>query len=167
MQLSCPKCGTRDARVSARHGIGEAAKALCGIYQLRCRRCRTRWQTSMWSGDSWKYASCPRCYRQDLTTWSLQYYHPSASIFLKIRFGATPFRCAACRCNFASFRPCREKFVRRHETHAEPMPVAAPALESLPMNPADLPALARAVGTSVQPEVPVAREVRDTVEPML
>jgi purine nucleoside phosphorylase len=35
------------------------------------------------------------------------------------------------------------------------------------MNPADLPALARAVGTSVQPEVPVAREVRDTVEPML
>jgi transcription elongation factor Elf1 len=166
MQLACPKCGIRDARVSARSGIGETLKAMCGIYALRCRRCRTRWETSMWSGDAWKYAHCPRCYRQELTTWSLQYYHPPTSVYLKIKMGATPFRCAACRCNFASFRQCREKFAWRHRTHVEPAPpLPAPApTASLPLNEADLSALTHAVGTeSVKPEV----RVRDTVEPML
>lgn len=146
MQLACPKCGTRDARVSTRHGIGEAFKALCGVYQLRCRRCNERWETSMWANDAWKYAKCPRCYRQELTTWSLQYYHPPASTHLKITLGATPYRCAACRCNFASFLPCREKFVWRHRTHAEPMTATT-------TNEADLRALANAVGSqTVKPE---------------
>lgn len=155
MQLACPKCGTRDARVSTRHGIGEALKALVGIHQLRCRRCNERWETSMWDSQAWKYAKCPRCYWQELTTWSLQYYHPPADIHLKITLGATPYRCAACRCNFASFRPCREKFVWRHRTHVEPMTATA-------TNPADLQALAEAVGSeTVKPETssPTVAEV--------
>jgi len=93
----------------------------------------------MWADQAWKYAHCPRCYRQELTTWSLEYYHPPTSTHLKIALGATPFRCAACRCNFASFRRCREKFVWRHRMQA---PVAAQ-----PTNEADLQALAGAVGT--------------------
>jgi hypothetical protein len=39
-----------------------------------------------------------------------------------LRMGATPYRCAACRCNFASFKPCKEKFSWRHEPKPEPAP---------------------------------------------
>jgi hypothetical protein len=50
--------------------------------------------------------------------------------------GAIPYRCAACRCNFASFRPCKERFSWRHETKpALPQPrpsPPAPASSSLP-----------------------------------
>ncbi len=109
MQLACPNCGTREAKVSSVRGIGEALKSLVGIYQLRCRRCKTRWETSAWADGAWKYARCPRCYRQDLTTWSLKYYNPPSSTMLMLQLGAKRFRCAACRCNFASFKPCRDK----------------------------------------------------------
>jgi hypothetical protein len=116
MQLACPNCGTREVKVSMRHGIGEAIKSLCGIYQLRCRRCRTRWETSMWADGAWKYARCPRCYRQELTTWSLKYYNPPTGTMLKLQLGARRYRCPACRCNFASFKPCRDKTIwRRNE----------------------------------------------------
>lgn len=93
----------------------------------------------MWADQAWKYAHCPRCYRQELTTWSLAYYHPPTSTHLKITLGATPYRCAACRCNFASFRPCRGKFVWRHRTQE--------AVTATPTNEADLRALSDAVGS--------------------
>ncbi len=109
----------------------------------------------MWAGDSFKFARCPRCYRQDLTTWSLEYYHPPTSTALKLKMGANAVRCAACRCNFASFRPIKAKFAWRHQTRQEPstVPVTAPAaaMESLPLNTSDLPALAQALGASNAP----------------
>jgi hypothetical protein len=120
MQLSCPKCGTRDIRMSHRRTLPELLRGLVGIYPLRCRRCRYRWETSVWSDGAWKYARCPRCYRQELTSWSEQYYHPPRWTVILLRLGATPYRCAACRCNFASFRRCRERFTWRHETHLDP-----------------------------------------------
>src|SRR5262245_50650586 len=119
MQLSCPKCGSRDARISHRKGLAEFLRGLVGGTPLRCRRCSTRWETSVWDGGAWKFARCPRCYRQELTTWSEQYYRPTAWITLKLRSGATPYRCAACRCNFASFKKCKEKFSWRHEERPE------------------------------------------------
>jgi hypothetical protein len=115
MQLSCPKCGTRDVRVSHRASFAEQFRSLFGIYPLRCRRCRTRWETSVWESGDWKFARCPRCYRQELTTWSEQYYRPSRRIIFMLRMGAAPYRCAACRYNFASFRKCKEKFSWRHQ----------------------------------------------------
>jgi hypothetical protein len=120
MQLSCPKCGTRDIRMSHRQTFPELLRGLVGIYPLRCRRCRHRWETSVWSAGAWKFARCPRCYRQELTTWSEQYYHPPRWTVILLRLGATPYRCAACRCNFASFRRCLERFTWRHETHLDP-----------------------------------------------
>jgi hypothetical protein len=113
----------------------------------------------MWSNGAWKYAHCPRCYRQELSTWSPQYYHPPLGTYLKIQAGATPYRCAACRCNFASFRPCREKFVWRHRTHAEPAPV------SRPVNQADLAALSQAVNEAAAH--PAAERAREFSEPTL
>jgi len=95
-------------------------RALIGVYPLRCRRCRTRWETSVWASGAWKYARCPRCYRQELTTWSEQYYRPPRWTVILLRLGATPYRCAACRCNFASFRPCKERFSWRKSNAAEP-----------------------------------------------
>lgn len=125
MQLACPKCGTRHTRVSSRYGMGELLKALFGVYQMRCRHCRTRWQTSMWANQAWRYARCPRCYRQELTTWNEQYYNPPPGTSWKLLLGAKRYRCAACRCNFASFKPCREKFQWRHETRVEAAAAAA------------------------------------------
>jgi len=119
MQLNCPKCGTREVRLSHRQTFGELMRGLVGIYPLRCRRCRHRWETSVWANGAWKYARCPRCYRQELATWSEQYYRPPRWTGFLLRIGATPYRCAACRCNFASFRPCRERFAWRHQTRVE------------------------------------------------
>src|SRR5712692_4504641 len=124
MQLTCPKCGTREVRVSHRLGILEQIKGLVGIYPLRCRRCRHRWSTSAWAEGAWRFARCPRCYRQELTTWSEQYYHSARLTVMLLRMGAIPYRCAACRCNFASFTPCKERFSWRHEDK-----VAKPAAE--------------------------------------
>ena len=127
MQLSCPQCGTRDVRVSHRRGLFEYLKAVAGIYPLRCQRCRVRWETSVWASGAWKYARCPRCYRQELTTWSEQYYHPPRSITLRLSLGATPYRCAACRCNFASFRACKERYTwRKRDTGRAPAPETTP-----------------------------------------
>lgn len=120
MQLSCPKCGTREIRVSHKKDILEEIKALFGVYPLRCRKCRFRWSTSAWADGAWKYARCPRCYRQDLTTWSEQYYHPPRWTVIMLRSGATPYRCPTCRCNFASFRPCKEKLAWRSLTDVKP-----------------------------------------------
>jgi len=115
MQLACPKCGARDARVAHRKGLGEWFGGLLGIYPLRCRRCEMRWQTSTWESAAWKYARCPKCYRQELSTWSEVHYSPPRSTIIQLRLGATPYRCVACRCNFASFKKCKEKFSWRHQ----------------------------------------------------
>lgn len=123
MQIACPKCGTRETRVSHHHGFGEFIKSLLGIYQMRCRRCRERWETSSWENGAWKYARCPRCYRQELTTWSLEYYNPTAWTIWKMRLGAKRFRCNACRCNFVSWKPARDKKRWKRPPH----PVGEPA----------------------------------------
>ena len=68
----------------------------------------------MWENGSWRYARCPKCYRQELSTWSEQYYNPPRMVTWMLNLGATPYRCAACRNNFASFKKCREKFSWRH-----------------------------------------------------
>ena len=130
MKLTCSKCGARDARVSHPQSIWEQLKAWCGIYQLRCRRCQKRWETSVWSDGAWKYARCPRCYRQELTTWSEQYYHSPAMMTVQLRMGATPYRCAACRCNFASFKECKERFMWRHNTRVPVPPTGGAAVAS-------------------------------------
>jgi hypothetical protein len=78
----------------------------------------------VWAEGAWRYARCPLCYRQELTTWSEQYYHPRRWTIILLRLGATPYRCAACRCNFASFRRCKERFSWRHKTRVEASPQA-------------------------------------------
>ena len=125
MQLACPNCGSRDARVSHRKGLREWLRGCYGACPLRCRRCQTRWVTSVWESASWKYARCPKCYRQELTTWSEHYYNAPRLTKIKLGLGATPYRCAACRCNFASFKKCKEKFSWRHKERPHTPPELA------------------------------------------
>ena len=82
---------------------------------MRCRRCRHSWETSAWANQAWRYARCPRCYRQDLSTWDTSYYNPDFSTGLLLALGARPQRCEACRCNFASYRPRRRRYSRKHK----------------------------------------------------
>jgi hypothetical protein len=131
MQLSCPKCGTRDVRVSHRRTFWEHLQGLVGIYPLRCRRCHARWATSTWEAGAWRYARCPKCYRQELTTWSDQYYNPPFSVRFWLKLGATRYRCAACRCNFASFKKCKEKFSWRHQERPLPDGDTAPEADTV------------------------------------
>jgi len=82
---------------------------------MRCKRCDERWETSTWSDSAWRYARCPRCYRQDLTYWNESHYSPPLSVRLFLALGAKHIRCAACRYNFASFKPRKERFAWKHE----------------------------------------------------
>jgi hypothetical protein len=109
-------------RVAHAHGLGEFLKGLVGLSKLRCRRCNTRWQTSVWSDGSWKYARCPRCYRQELTKWTTHYYHPPRWTNFLLRLGARAHRCEACRCNFASFKSRKGSFSWRHQVRADAVP---------------------------------------------
>ena len=115
MQLTCPNCGTRDVRVSRPQGLVQHLKNFCGVSELSCRRCSNRWETSMWAGGSWKYARCPRCYRQELTKWTAHYYNPTRWTRFLLKIGAHARRCPVCRCNFATFKPQKEDFSWRHQ----------------------------------------------------
>lgn len=77
---------------------------------MRCQSCRNRFETSIWEGSTWKYARCPRCLRFELSTWSEQYYNPPNWTLFLLRMGGTPYRCERCRCNFVSFRACKERY---------------------------------------------------------
>jgi hypothetical protein len=51
----------------------------------------------------------------DLSRWNLEHYIVPFWTRFKLNLGAQPFRCETCRCNFASFRPRRERFSwRKH-----------------------------------------------------
>jgi phage FluMu protein Com len=122
MQLDCPRCGGREIRLASLSGAWENFKSLFGFHQIRCRRCEARWQTSMWEGWSFLFAKCPRCYRQRLTYWDRSHYIPSSHVSLMLKLGANPVRCAACRHNFASFLPRRERFKWNHQERPSPTP---------------------------------------------
>lgn len=115
IEIACPQCGTRDVRPSQARSFKESIAQLLGYYQLRCKRCNTRFSGALWRPSLIRYARCPKCYRTELSTWSEQYYNPPRWTVFKLRIGATPYRCEYCRCNFASFRACKERFLWRNK----------------------------------------------------
>ena len=113
---ACPNCGSRSIRSSRVRGFFGRLKSIVGILPFRCRDCDFRFESSLLNLRLWRYARCPKCLRTDLSTWSEHYYNPPLRTRLMIRFGAAPYRCEFCRCNFASFRACREKFSWRQRS---------------------------------------------------
>ena len=95
-----------------------------GRFPVRCRRCNERFQSAIWKPSLAKYAKCPRCYRTELSRWNVDKYDVPSSIQLKLSLGASPYRCEHCRCNFASFKPCHERFSWRklREQALKPVP---------------------------------------------
>jgi len=86
----------------------------------------------MWHAGDWRYARCPKCYRQQLSTWSEQYYNAPASAIVQLRLGATPYRCAVCRFNFVSFKKCKERFTWRHRERPPITPQPVDTAENKP-----------------------------------
>lgn len=113
IEIACPECGTRNVRVSRARGFFEHVRQIFGVYPLRCKKCNARFRGAIWKPTLIRYARCPKCYRLELSTWSEQYYNPPTRTLVMLRLGATPYRCEFCRCNFASFRACKERFLWR------------------------------------------------------
>ncbi len=130
MTNRCPDCGSRDLKISSRRGFGEYARALFGSYPVRCNNCKSRFEVSVWSKRLFRYAHCPRCLRTDLSRWNLEHYIVPFTTRFKLNLGAQPFRCETCRCNFASFRPRRERFSWRKHRERGLAAAAARALAS-------------------------------------
>ncbi len=107
---ACPSCGSRRIRSARLSGFAEHIKSVVGLIPFRCRECDARFESFLLDFSLWRYARCPKCLRTDLSTWSEHYYRPPFGTRLFLRLGATPYRCEFCRCNFASFRACKERF---------------------------------------------------------
>lgn len=107
---ACPNCGSRFIRGARMRGLAARAKSVVGIFPFRCRECEHRFESFILDFSMWRYARCPKCLRTELSTWSEHYYNPPFLTRMLLRIGATPYRCEFCRCNFASFRACRERF---------------------------------------------------------
>ena len=84
-----------------------------GVFQLRCKDCDARFNSQIWDPRNAFYARCPRCYRLDLASWSIEYYRAPARWLLWLKLGAKAHRCEYCRHNFVSFRRCKIKFAGR------------------------------------------------------
>lgn len=103
--LHCPSCGSYNLRYARLRTRSERFWRWLGIRPLRCRDCRLRFVARTLRPEEARYARCPRCWRMDLSRWSLEDYRPSAFSRLLLRLGANRWRCEYCRHNFVSFRP--------------------------------------------------------------
>lgn len=119
----CPKCGSKSIRTSRVRGFAERILSVLGVCPFRCRNCSHRFTAAVWDVATVRYARCPKCLRTELSTWSQQYYNPPWTTRFILGIGATPYRCEFCRCNFASFRACKERFSWRRRRAQ----IAAPA----------------------------------------
>jgi len=110
--------------------VSEKLRTVFGKMPVRCRRCSVRFESAIWKPSMARYAKCPRCYRTELSRWDVEKYAVPTSVQLKLNLGASPYRCEHCRCNFASFKPCHERFSWRklREQALKPVPRKAAAV---------------------------------------
>ncbi len=104
--LVCPSCGSRNFRRSRKRSFSDLLKMAIGLYPFRCLDCTRRIWVNVWFFSKLAYAKCPKCLGLQLTTWDLKHYRLTFWRNLCLTFGAHPYRCEGCRCNFLSFRPC-------------------------------------------------------------
>lgn len=128
--VRCPSCGSSSIRSSQIRDGREKFKSFFGFIPFRCKQCSGRFSAPIWNLRFARYARCPKCLRLELSTWSEQFYIAPLSTRLYLRMGATPYRCEFCRCNFASFRRCKERFSWRRRREARAALAAADALAS-------------------------------------
>ncbi|MDX2182329.1 MAG: hypothetical protein SFV18_22255 [Bryobacteraceae bacterium] len=105
LRFTCRYCGCRDYRlIPVVGGILPRLLRKFGMELVRCRECAQPSWSSLWGLRQLHLARCPSCYRTELTTWSEKYHRTTAWQAWRLALGAKRVRCAACRCNFVSFR---------------------------------------------------------------
>jgi len=65
------------------------------------------------------FAKCPKCLRPELTSWPAKNYQLPLWKNLLVTFGATRYRCAACRHRFVSFRPIEKPVIETTPENTE------------------------------------------------
>lgn len=113
MVLICPKCNSRDVRLSRKKGALRNLLNFLGIYNFRCEACDHGFRSNINRIAMVVYAKCPTCHRMDLSRWMLEYYSPGWWTRAMLTAGAKPVRCEYCRHNFWSFRFIRERFSKQ------------------------------------------------------
>ena len=108
----CPVCDSPRIRVGQVRSLLGYLRLFWGEFPARCEDCSARFHVRGGGLRSVLYAKCPRCLRQDLSTWDLKHYRASNWMRLQMLLGARRWRCDVCRCNFVSMRPRKEKYVR-------------------------------------------------------
>jgi hypothetical protein len=119
MEIRCPKCDSHDIRYSHLSTPKERLASLLGFRPLRCRDCRERFVAPIWDPADLPYARCPECMNMRLSTWAPSHYHVTAWRAFQMLFGASPYRCEACRCNFVSFRRRKHRYARNRAAQPE------------------------------------------------
>lgn len=112
MTIRCPSCGSESVRYAHWRTLGERLSSFVGIRPLRCRECRKRFVTKIWSASNLPYARCPRCWNMRLSTWAPSQYHVPVRRGFLMFMGASPYRCERCRHNFVSFRLRKYRYER-------------------------------------------------------
>jgi hypothetical protein len=92
-------------------GLLDGLRELFGSFPALCKDCSARFRVGGNGLASIFYAHCPRCMRQDLTSWDERHYRANGWMSLRLGLGANRWRCEPCRCNFVSFRPRRAQYV--------------------------------------------------------
>jgi hypothetical protein len=100
----------RDARA---RGFREFALSFLGFHPFRCRECEKRFLARPIGVRAVRWAKCPKCLRMDLGSWDPKHYRADWWADLQCWFGANRWRCEACRQNFVSWRPRRERYAAR------------------------------------------------------
>jgi hypothetical protein len=122
LTINCPVCKSRNVRSSLSRTFGERVSKAFGFMQIRCKDCDARFTKQIWDAKNALYARCPRCYRLDLSTWSLDYYRAPFRWLVFLKLGANSHRCEYCRHNFVSFRPCKIKYDKNRRAAAAEKP---------------------------------------------
>jgi len=108
----CSVCGSSRIHVVDARSLLDHLRVLWGEFPARCDDCSARFHVRTAVLRSSIYAHCPRCLRQDLSTWDLRHYRATLWMRLRMLLGARRWRCEVCRCNFVSVRPRKEKYLR-------------------------------------------------------
>jgi hypothetical protein len=108
----CPICNSPRIRAGQIRSLLDHIRVLLGVFPARCEQCSARFHLRSVGLGAVFYAKCPRCLRQDLTSWDLKHYRPSNWMRVQMLLGARRRRCEVCRCNFVSLRPRKAKYVR-------------------------------------------------------
>lgn len=110
MALRCPACGSENIRSSLSQTLTDEIGKVFGFFKLRCKDCDHRFSHFIWDAVNSFWARCPRCYRQDLGTWSVKYYRAPTRWLVLMKLGAKRYRCEYCRHNFIDFRRAKFKY---------------------------------------------------------